>query len=132
MKMQLDELQEKFKGPIFGMVYATDVAISGKEDMKKMKSGQKMLLYGLNSDAISFRGMVKNRSSARTVTVTSELGGKLSDGYYNILFFSVKGKFAGISGAEYLTFVTAQRIKSKKSGDVISDYTYPNKKTMGL
>ena len=132
MKMQLDELQEKFKGPIFGMVYATDVAISGKEDMRKMKSGQKMILYGLNNDALSFRGMVKNRSSARTVTVTSELGGKLSDGYYNILFFSVKGKFAGIPGAEYLAFVTAQRIKSKKSGDVISDYTYPNKKTMGL
>lgn len=133
VKMQLDELPERFRGPIFGMVYATDEPIKGKQDMKKLKSGHKMLLYDLSKDThISFTAMVKYRSQARTVEVSSEMGGKMSDGYYNTLYFSVKGKFAGIPGAEYLTCVTAQRIKSKKSGDVIFDYTYPNKRTMGL
>lgn len=132
-KMQLDELRDKFKGPIFGMAYATYEEIMGKQDMKTMKNGNKMILYDLSPDSyMSFTAMVKNRSTARTVDVRSEMGGKMSDGYYNTLYFSVKGKFAGIPGANYLTFVTAQRIKSKKSGDVVSDYTYPNKRTMGL
>lgn len=130
-KMQLDELRDKFKGPIFGIAYATDEEIMGKQDMKSLKGGNKMVLYDL-SDTYSFTALVKNKSNIRTVDVRSEMGGKMSDGYYNTLYFSVKGKFAGIPGANYLTFVTAQRIKSKKSGDVISDYTYPNKRTMGL
>ena len=131
-KMQLDELRDRFKGPIFGIVYATDEEIMGKQDMKTMKNGNKMVLYDLSDSHISFTAMVKNRSNARTVDVRSEMGGKMSDGYYNTIYFSIKSKFAGIPGANYLTFVTAQRIKSKKSGDVISDYTYPNNRTMGL
>lgn len=133
-KMTFDDVRKNFKGPVFGIAYATDEKITGKQDMKKMKNGQKMILYS-NTDmfsGIGFLDMVKNRSQARTIEVTSEMGGKMSDGYYNTLYFSVKGTFAGIPGAEYLTFVTGQRIKSKKSGDVISDYTYPNKRTMGL
>ena len=131
-KMQLDELRDRFKGSVFGIAYATDEEIMGKQDMKSLKGGNKMILYDLSDSYISFTAMVKNRSNARTVDVRSEIGGKMSDGYYNTIYFSIKGKFAGIPGANYLTFVTAQRIKSKKSGDVISDYTYPNKRTMGL
>lgn len=133
-KMQLDELFDRFRGPVYGMVYATDEEIKGKQDMKKMKNGHKMILAG-NEEffrGICFTDMVRNRSKSRTVEIKSEMGGKLSDGYYNTLYFTVKGTFAGIPGANYLTFVTAQRIKSKKSGNVISDYTYPNKRTMGL
>lgn len=132
-RMQLDELPERFRGVVYGMVYATDEEIKNKQDMKKMKNGHKMLLFDISKDSyLSFTAMVRNRSKSRTVEVKSEMGGKLSDGYYNTLYFTVKGTFAGIPGANYLTFVTAQRIKSKKSGDVISDYTYPNKRTMGL
>lgn len=130
-RMTFDEIRKKFNGPIFGMAFATDGPVEDKKDLKDLKGGTKFILWSREMH-IGFLDMVENRSQARTAEVSSYMGGTLSDGYYNTLVFSVKGKFAGIPGATHMIFVTAQRMKKRKEGYVVSDYTYPNKKTMGL
>lgn len=121
------EAKRKFGDISFGVVYLSnkpfhfgDKALGSRKDIFWDRTGNMAPLGYLNY--IEMFG-------CKEVSLTIDDGGRLSDGYYNVLTFSAKGKFPH---AQYLTFITCQRMKMMRTGPVVKDYVYPNKKTVGI